>query len=1323
MNDLHRQFHEEWLGLVQPVEGLVVSLPALVDAQCMNRNHVSVQHKLQELAPEEPQPDKSTSEDVRRRRVIADLDTFFAELLDLRPDDFHRGDQLPRDLYLNVAEGGEPLVPTLALLKRGRPEDEPAPPDGATPAILAGAAYVALVMDLAPGVDLDKPEGETNTWHYPPAARFDRLLRACGVPIGLLTNRRAVRLIYAPAGATSGSITFRVDDMAATGGRLILDAFVMLLHANRFFGVTRDQTLPAILADSRTRQAEITNDLAEQVFYAVRTLLDAFAAAAARDDTRALADAMERGEDHVYGGLLTVLMRLVFLLYAEEHGLMPSESDFYAEHLSVIGLFEQLQDDAGAYPDTMERRFGAWPRLLALFRGVFLGMDHPEFSTPARRGHLFDPEPYPFLEGWSGVGGAPITMLEDRAAVRTPSVDDRAIFRILQSLLVLNGQRLSYRALDVEQIGSVYERLMGYHVLRLPAPAACVGKSRVWITVDDVKAQPRAQRAKWLKQEADLSTALASKLADAIHDAPHDDAILAALAAAAVKRTTTARAGQLVLQPGEERRRTSSHYTPRTLSSRIVQRTLEPLLAAMGDAPTAARILDLKVCDPAMGSGAFLVEACRFLADQLVAAWTREAIADASAGEPGPLPGEPDPLAHARRLIAQRCLYGVDKNPFAVHLAKLSLWLITLARDEPFTFVDHALRHGDSLVGLSLDQLRGFHWDPSPQLHTHCRTEIDDALRDALRLRQELLAHAKDGGAHTTADKEWLLSNADEAMAKARLIGDLVVGAFFAHDKPKVRLAELSRRRARIEEWLPTNTPPPEDLLQLQHALREHLPVFHWMLELPEVFQDQRADPLDHDHVNHAAFMDAFVGNPPFAGKNNITATGGPHYLEWLQTLHTGAHGNADLSAHFFLRAADLLGDHGAIGLIATNTIAQGDTRDTALKPLIHRGFTLYDATENLPWPGEAAVIVSVVHLTLGSPALVVANDLRLNGAPVAAISSRLRPKPERPDPTRLKANEGLSFVGSYVLGMGFTLTPEERDALVTKDPRNAERIFPYLGGQEVNSSPTHDFDRYVINFGQMELEEAEAWPDLMAIVHEKVKPERDKNKRDVRKKYWWRFGEVAPALYKSVSGLERCLVTARISKHLSLSFQPTTRVWSDMLYVFPLDRHAHFALLQSRTHEAWARLLSSSMKTDLRYAASDCFETFPFPPAPTLAPGSPLDVAGERLYTARARYMVETDQGLTTTYNQLKDVTAEGPGLAELRELHEAMDRAVLEAYGWGDVEVPPFTTPEEGDTAGEAAVKAFEDEVIDRVFVLNEELAGAERLKGTKTLGKKGR
>ncbi|MBK6849285.1 MAG: N-6 DNA methylase [Proteobacteria bacterium] len=890
MSDLETRFHETWIGMVQPIEGLVVSVPVLVEAQCMHRHPPSLQQTLLEVCPpvELPRPNALKDAPAGPRR-IADLPAFLKAVLDWSPELYDAGDALPDDLSLYVPEGKQTLRPTLALKRQGPPlADTKNTSD--TPAARAGAQYVALLWQVPDGLNLDKPETTTGPWEYPPAAKLDRLLRQCRVPIGLLVNRRELRLFYAPHGESSGVLRFKVDDLASVGGRPILDAFVMLLAAHRFFGALPERQLPAILAESRKRQVNVTNQLADQVFEALQLLLRGFEAAGERDSRYAtlLGDALERGDDHLYGGLLTVLLRLVFVLYAEDRGLLPVESRTYAESFSVLALFEQLQQDHGAYPDSMSRRFGAWPRLLALFRAIFLGCEHGELRMPQRRGELFDPHLYPFLEGWGPAGSAPITLAEDRAAAAVPGVDDETIFRVLQKLMLLEGQRLSYRALDVEQIGSVYEALMGYHVRRVEAPSVCLRPDRakaVWVSAVDTLAQKKAQRAKWLKEDVGLPKGHADKIAKALDalDAPgvtSEDEALELLAGFRVRHSEVAKLGALVIQPGSERKRTSSHYTPRSLSAPIVEKTLAPLIKVMGDAPSSETLLNLTICDPAMGSGAFLVEACRTLADHVVAAWTREQRLDKIADE------HEDVVNHARRLVAQRCLYGVDKNRFAVNLAKLSLWLVTLAREEPFTFVDHALRHGDSLVGLDFEQLRSFHWAPQKQVET-CRVALGAALDEAIGLRQQILDLAAAGDSASTREKVRLLRDAEDALEPARLIGDLVVGAFFAASKDKDRQKERDRRLALVEAWLASGGPPTPELLELQQEIRARLPVFHWMTEFPEVFYAERPDPLDEQQRNRAAFMDAFVGNPPFVGVRRITGEHGDGYAEWLQTLRT----------------------------------------------------------------------------------------------------------------------------------------------------------------------------------------------------------------------------------------------------------------------------------------------------------------------------------------------------------------------------------------------------------------------------------------------------
>jgi hypothetical protein len=1320
MSDVEIDFHKTWLGFVQPVEGLVFSIPVLVDAGCMERKPVALQQRLRELA----QP---VSSDPGAARQFRDLDQLLAEILGLTPDLFDRGESLPADLSLYVPEGRQEIRPTLALRKQSFDHGSPRPgdsrgegqgegdllPDASTPQSRAGAAYEMLVWSLPAGLDLDKPETATGPWEYAPAAKFDRLLRACRVPIGLLTNHQAIRLIYAPHGEATGSITFSLATMADAGGRPVLDAFATLLSASRFFAVSPERQLPQILRDSRRRQANVTNQLADQVRDALEILLRGFEAAASRDKTATLDEALARADDHVYGGLLTVLLRLVFLLYAEDRELLPIGDGRYFRHYSVLGLFEQLQDDNANFPDTMVRRFGAWPRLVALFRIVFEGAQHGSMVLPARRGDLFDPERYPFLEGWPAAGGAPVDAAA-RAGVQVPSVDDESIYRVLEKLLYLDHQRLSYRALDVEQIGSVYEALMGFHVVRVPSRAVCVRGPRVWVAVSDLLEAPPDRRAAWLEDEAGVDKSAVKKAGAEIKAAKTEDEMLAALQAIQARDTEVARPLQLVLQPGAERRRTSSHYTPRSLSEPIVRRTLEPLIGAMTQvdgAPPSDRLLDLKICDPAMGSGAFLVAACRFLADQVVAAWTREGRLPALAS------ATEDVVTQARRLVAQRCLYGVDKNPFAVSLAKLSLWLVTLAKEEPFTFVDHALRHGDSLVGLSLDQIRAFHWKPESQLELVGK-EIETAVDEALALRLRILELAREHGSAVTKEKERLLWDAEDALDRVRVIADLIVGAFFAADGDKARLAERNRRLDLVSPWLRDGGPVPAELRDLCDELRRDgegrkgIPPFHWMTEFPEVFYGERRDPLDKDRVNRAAWMDAFVGNPPFAGKNGISEAGGETYVPWLQQIHDGSHGNADLCAHFFRRANYLLGEHGTIGLIATNTIAQGDTRTTALQQMVKDGTVIYDAVRSMKWPGEANVAVSVVHMAKGRLARLAGLQFRLNGAVASSIDSRLRPKPERPDPVPLSENAERCFQGSVVLGLGFTLTPVERADLLHRNARNGERIFLYIGGEDLNTSPTQSSDRYVINFGDVSLSDAESWPDLLAIVRGKVKPERDKVARQAYRDRWWLFAERRAGLATGLKHLRKCIVTAQTTKHLCFSFQPPDRVFTAKVFAFLFEDHAHFSCLQSRIHEAWARLHSSTLEDRLSYTAPSSFDTFPFPAAETLAPTGDLEAIGARLYETRARLMVERSQGLTTTYNQLKDPACDDPEILALRRLHEDLDRAVLAAYGWPDIPVPAYETP--ATPAARAAQESFEDEIIDRLFALNAEHAELEKLQG---------
>jgi hypothetical protein len=332
-----------------------------------------------------------------------------------------------------------------------------------------------------------------------------------------------------------------------------------------------------------------------------------------------------------------------------------------------------------------------------------------------------------------------------------------------------------------------------------------------------------------------------------------------------------------------------------------------------------------------------------------------------------------------------------------------------------------------------------------------------------------------------------------------------------------------------------------------------------------------------------------------------------------------------------------------------------------------------------------------VVHLFKGA----YGGAKLLEKRPVEQITAFLFANGGHEDPKQLAANAGKSFQGSIVLGMGFTFDdsgPADDDTpgipspiatmerLIAENAKNAEVIFPYIGGEEVNSSPTHAHHRYVINFGERGEEECRReWPELMEIVERKVKPDRMQNNREGYRRYWWQYAEKRGELRDVLEKLEWIMAISRVGNSVLYAVMDPKSVFAESIVVFPMEGMCFFSVLQGRGHEWWARLLASSMKDDLRYSPSDCFEPFPFPAAlldsaNTHDPAyestrQTLESIGEDYHQFRAQLMVANNEGLTSTYNRFHDPAETSSGLLELRRLHSEMDQTVLEAYGWSDV------------------------------------------------------
>ena len=1133
--------------------------------------------------------------------------------------------------------------------------------------------------------------------------------RETGVPLALVTDGQLWALVHARLGEPTSVGVFDADLWSEEP--LLLQAFAALLEAKRVQvpsvrggGTDPSDSTAALFARTAGRQGDLTEELGNQVRQAVELLVGEIA----RIDRESSGRFLEYvGERDIYRGALTVLMRMVFLLYAEEQRLLPTD-DLYADHYSVTRLHDQLRDDRDRHGEEVgDRRAAAWPRLLALFSGIHQGAEHPDLRLPAYGGSLFDPERFPWLVDFA--------------------IADRVMFEILDALVMLkprkkNGTptRISYKGLGVEDIGHIYEGLLEFSCLKTEEPyLGFQGKSEPEIPLREVEEQASRGEAAflaWLKEETDATPAQLRKMFAAEPDAAQRAGLHAAwdndqelaertlpfwglLRADLRGEPTVFPERSVVFTRVGERRKTGTHYTPRELAEKVVTHTLAPLTHAPGPAEGAAEeewrvkpadeLLKLRVCDPAMGSGAFLVAATRYLGDRVVDAWLRDGVPEDVRAVLGADYELDDMRLFAKRRVAASCVFGVDRDDMAVELAKLSMWLETLAKDKPFSFLDHALRCGDSLVGLvNEEQVRAFHTDPDRGRMINARwtgdvgAYIDRVLSEVVELRREIEESPPVDDPEDVARKRKLNDAANAKLKQLRLACDAVVAAALAAE----RYAELDLEDYELKlqdgEAKKLNWQDAYDTL-LGHLSDEILALLdedrygflkeeatlskvrdwlkgdraepirplHWAIEFPEVMGD--------------GGFDAVVGNPPFIGGPFVGGRVGRDVREYLVVdIANGKRGSADLCSYFLLRNL-ALAPQGRTGIIATNTIAQGDTREVGLDQVEDRGWTIYRAVKSQVWPGSASVHVSLVWAGhTGEDEQPILGEVRVPG-----VTPSLDPRSRvSGNPFRLVANAEQSFIGSYVLGEGFVLEPEEARALIQKNPKNRKVLFPYLIGKDLNSRPDCSPSRWVINFGSMTEEEAREYPEPFEIVERDVKPVRLANKYSASaREQWWLYERSRSELYSAIAGMDRVIVIARVSKTGLPQRMEVGSVMSEQVVAFTSDALSDLALLSSSFHYLWAVAHASSMKGDLRYTPSDVYETFPKPGLTER-----VSAAGEQLDRVRSGNMLERGLGLTKLYTFVHDPVCQGDtDIDRIREIHVEIDEAVKEAYGWSDLDL----------------------------------------------------
>jgi hypothetical protein len=535
-------------------------------------------------------------------------------------------------------------------------------------------------------------------------------------------------------------------------------------------------------------------------------------------------------ERHAFDQALTLVYRILFLLFAEARGTVPTWHRIYREAYTIDAMCRRSLES--------KRVTGLWDALLAISRLAHAGCRAGDLQVTAFNGRLFSPRHAPLVE---------------RSRVPDAVVRE-AVLALATRPTPAGRRRIAYGDLGVEQLGAVYERVLEHE-----------------------------------------------------------------------PRTAQGSAGLVLARTSHERKSTGSFYTPRSITEFLVRRTLHPLV----EHRAADEILNLRIVDPAMGSGAFLVAACRYLAVAVERArigygeWRADEVT-------------PQDRVQVRRVVAQRCLYGVDRNPTAVQLARLSLWLTTLAADRSLTFLDHHLACGNSLIGATLEdiarqppgRLRGrgmmsalplFEHDAAGEmaglvLPDRYRLALDpDDTPDAVRQKERALAGLVAPG---TPLHTW------------KAAADLWCAGFFWPDRsltPGV-FGELLELLIRQSGTLPRRQA--RTLLDRASSISRELQPFHWHLEFPEVFfgADGRRDV--------AGGFDAVIGNPPWDVMRSDTGSRKDRevdrrtkrdelrFFRDAGIYHFQSGGHANRYQLFVERALQIVKPHGRLGLLLPSGIA-----------------------------------------------------------------------------------------------------------------------------------------------------------------------------------------------------------------------------------------------------------------------------------------------------------------------------------------------------------------------------------------------------------------
>ena len=727
-------------------------------------------------------------------------------------------------------------------------------------------AYAAEALTVGEVKRWDTPLGKKRKGGGPsfedrnPSWQIDYYVRATGLDWGILTNGRLWRLVHEDTSHRL-QIYYEVDLV-----QLLEEAdpdrmrYFTLFFCQAAFRPDRlgRVFLDDALAASNAYAVELEEDLEENVYHALERLMQGFLDLPTNN---LVADDLKM----IYDNSLYLLYRLLFILYGESRGLLPLDNDQYRDSYSLTHIKSEIAELEGTLNPRTTLYWGQIKNLFHIISGDDAQLNR-SLGVPRYDGGLFDPQQHPFLEK---------NVVGDQALVE-------AIDLLSRRTTEAGREFADYRTLNERHLGSIYEGLLEYQPRLAEEPMVAVGDE-------------------WME---------ASEAPDS---------------ARVVERRG---AGEIYLETDRgERKATGSYYTPQYIVEYIVEHTLGPLIEeATACAKSLAKetgaggadkrhpgevlvdeILDLQVLDPAMGSGHFLVEATEFLA--LALATDPYVTTEETAEE--------DKTYWMRRVV-ERCIYGVDKNPLAVELAKLSLWLATVAADRPLSFLDHHLKCGDSLIGARVEDLG---WAPPPVLSKQAQKQVEQQKAGQMNMFEHILSQmlptvmgrileiteqeSKDYD--TVRAKEAADRAVRELKAPFEAVADLWTSGYFGNEFEQ---GDYDEALGVIGQ--------PETLLGLEpveraRAMADERRFFHWELAFPEVFYDEHGQRLKEQ-----AGFDAVVGNPPYVRVQTLQQTDSVA-ASYFSTTYRTASGSYDIYMLITERCQDLVSGRGIVGLILPN--------------------------------------------------------------------------------------------------------------------------------------------------------------------------------------------------------------------------------------------------------------------------------------------------------------------------------------------------------------------------------------------------------------------